>query len=109
MAVEVVQDSTAAKGTASRVGIGKIKHLDTGWLWIQDVVRAGVVTLKKIHGTVNPADLLTKPKSAAEAARLSISLGYSLVMRRKQESITGFVDNWLRSGSRDIAMVGRYW
>ena len=29
--VEVVQDSTAAKGTASRAGIGKIKHLDVGW------------------------------------------------------------------------------
>ena len=50
-AVEVVQDSTAAKGTASRIGIGKIKHLDTGWLWIQDVVRAGVVHLKKLQIT----------------------------------------------------------
>ena len=29
--VEVIQDSTAAKGTASRAGIGKIKHLDVGW------------------------------------------------------------------------------
>ena len=75
--IEVYQDSTAAKGTATRIGIGKIKHLDTGWLWIQDVMRVGFITLKKICGKVNLADLMTKPKSAAEAARLSDALGTS--------------------------------
>ena len=44
--VEVIQDSTQAKGAATRIGIGKIKHLDTGWLWIQEVVKAGVITLE---------------------------------------------------------------
>ena len=105
--VEVVQDSTAAKGTATRIGIGKIKHLDTGWLWIQEVVKAGVVTLEKINGKVNPADLLTKPKSAAEAARLASSLGYELVLRKrrtaegKEESLTGMVKRMMRGDRRD--------
>ena len=39
--VEIIGDSTAAKGTASRAGIGKIKHLDVGWLWIQATVKKG--------------------------------------------------------------------
>jgi hypothetical protein len=82
--VEVVQDSTAAKGTATRAGIGKVKHLDTGWLWIQDVVRAGLVVLRKINGKVNPADLMTKAKSAAEAERLTEALGYRLRFRRRK-------------------------
>jgi hypothetical protein len=96
--VEVVQDSTAAKGTASRIGIGKVKHLDTGWLWMQDVVKAGLITLRKIHGKVNPADLLTKPKSAAEAGRLADSLGFRLVMRKRKEgeTFTGMVRRWMR-------------
>ena len=107
--VEVVQDSTAAKGTATRIGIGKIKHLDTGWLWIQEVVRAGVVTLKKINGKVNPADLLTKPKSAAEAARLASSLGYELVLRKRrtteggEESFTGMVKRMMKGDRRTEA------
>ena len=101
--VEVVQDSTAAKGTATRIGIGKIKHLDTGWLWIQDVVKAGTVILKKIDGRINPADLMTKPKSAAEAARLSEVLGYRLVVRKRKEegeTYTGFVRRLMRGDRR---------
>ena len=105
--VEVVQDSTAAKGTATRIGIGKIKHLDTGWLWIQEVVKAGMVTLKKINGKVNPADLLTKPKSAAEAIRLTSALGYSLTIRKgrkaEDETFTGMVRRLMRGDRREEA------
>jgi hypothetical protein len=106
VSVEVIQDSTAAKGTASRIGIGKIKHLDTGWLWIQDAVKSGLVVLRKINGKVNPADLLTKPKSAAEAARLSEALGYWLVVRKVRgggsgENITGLVHRMLKGDRRD--------
>ena len=39
--VEVVQDSTAAKGMAPRAGIGKVKHLDIGWLWIREIKLEG--------------------------------------------------------------------
>ena len=79
--IEIITDSTAAKGTASRIGIGKIKHLDVGWLWIQELVKRGQVVLGKINGKVNPGDLMTKPKSAAEAARLTEAVGYELVIR----------------------------
>jgi hypothetical protein len=108
VSIEIVQDSTSAKGTASRIGIGKIKHLDTGWLWIQDAVKSGLVVLRKINGKVNPADLLTKPKSAAEAARLSEALGYRLVIRKAKEgdsaeTITGLVQRLLRGDRRDDA------
>ena len=41
--IEVITDSSAALGTASRIGIGKIKHLDVGWLWIQDLVKQGKI------------------------------------------------------------------
>jgi hypothetical protein len=104
VAVEVVQDSTAAKGTMSRAGIGKMKHLDTGWLWVQDAVRSGLITLRKINGKVNPADLRTKPKSAAEATRLTSSLGYELTMKKRSvewETFTGMVRRWMKGDRRD--------
>ena len=53
-------DSSAAKGIASRRGVGKIKHLATRTLWVQEHVASGRVRLKKILGTENPADVMTK-------------------------------------------------
>ena len=47
-------------GMSRRLGIGKIRHLDTSLLWIQAKVRSGDILLGKIAGVENPADALTK-------------------------------------------------
>ena len=102
--MEVIQDSTAAKGTASRAGIGKIKHLDVGWCWIQGTVERGEITLIKIDGKINPADLLTKPKSAKEMARLSEALAYAMPTRkqeREEEAGVMEVAKWMMECNRE--------
>ena len=53
-------DSSAAMGICGRQGLGKLRHLDTHTLWVQQAVRSRRFELKKIDGKVNPADLLTK-------------------------------------------------
>ena len=53
-------DSSAAKGIAERDGIGRVRHLEVGVLWIQEKLKAGDFRLRKVLGTKNPADLLTK-------------------------------------------------
>ena len=53
-------DATAAIGIARRRGMGKIRHLDTTDLWVQEVVRSGRVELLKVLGSENPADMFTK-------------------------------------------------
>ena len=53
-------DSSAAIGICSRQGLGKVRHLDTYTLWIQQAVRTGRVAIKKVHGEANPADIFTK-------------------------------------------------
>ena len=58
--VRVWTDSSAAIGVCSRQGLGKLRHLDTHTLWVQQALRAKRVQLCKIDGEVNPADLLTK-------------------------------------------------
>ena len=58
--VRVWTDSSAAIGICSRQGLGKVRHLDTHTLWVQQAVRVGRIDLRKISGESNPADLLTK-------------------------------------------------
>jgi hypothetical protein len=58
--VRVYADSSAAIGICSRSGIGRVRHLAVGQLWIQEKVRSGDIELLKVLGTDNPADLLTK-------------------------------------------------
>ena len=63
-------DATAAMGVAQRVGLGKLRHLDTQTLWLQQAVRQKRVGLSKVLGTSNPADLMTKYTDAATLERM---------------------------------------
>jgi hypothetical protein len=58
--IEVKEDSSAAKGIASRRGLGKLKHVDIKELWIQEKVGNGDLKITKVPGTINLADALTK-------------------------------------------------
>ena len=53
-------DASAALGIVQRKGVGKIRHLHTGSLWIQEHQGRNTVTFHKVKGTLNPADLFTK-------------------------------------------------
>ena len=53
-------DATAAIGICRRRGLGKIRHLSVGDLWIQDKIKCRDFRLFKVLGTENPADLFTK-------------------------------------------------
>ena len=119
--IELHQDSTAAKGVASRLGIGKIKHLEVGWFWLQDAVRKGDLVLKKICGKINPADVLTKPKSIAEMIRLTDALWFEIRIRKQRPGdidrdggFTGFVKRLMRGaedggGDREDTMMWWEW
>ena len=43
-----------------RLGVGKVRHLDTSLLWVQQHVRSGDVVVEKVAGPDNPGDALTK-------------------------------------------------
>ena len=58
--LEVLADSSAAIGICRRTGIGKVRHLAVGQLWVQERVRGGDFALTKHPGEQNPADMLTK-------------------------------------------------
>jgi len=72
--VRVWTDSSAAIGICSRQGLGKLRHLDTHTLWIQQAVRTGRISLRKVPGLANPADLLTKHSLSRERLRDLVKL-----------------------------------
>ena len=57
--IEVKVDSSAAQAFTHRRGVGRMKHIDTRFLWLQDLIAAGGVKLKKIPRAQNLADTLT--------------------------------------------------
>ena len=60
MQVRIHADSAAAIGICRRSGIGRVRHLAVGQLWVQEGLRRGDFTLWKVQGDHNPADILTK-------------------------------------------------
>jgi len=53
-------DSNAAIGSAKRMGVGKIRHLELRELWIQEQVSLKRINLSKVLGAENQADVMTK-------------------------------------------------
>ena len=62
--IVVCTDSSAAKGIASRRGLGKVRHIELSELWLQDQVARGRISIVKIAGEDNFSDSLTKHASA---------------------------------------------
>ena len=53
------------------------------FLWLQEVVRDRRLEVRKVHGTDNPADVLTKPKSASEVVVVLPARHMNLIARAK--------------------------
>ena len=59
--ITVLTDSSAAKSMATRFGATKrTRHIELRFLYLQHLIRDGIVKLQKVQGTQNIADLLTK-------------------------------------------------
>ena len=59
-------DASAALGIIGRTGLGKLRHIDTSYLWSQQESIKRKLKLNKVKGTENPADMNTKGLSGDE-------------------------------------------
>ena len=50
VSIELGLNSSAAKGAIGRLGLGKVRHLETGLLWISRFVDRQVFKIKKLCG-----------------------------------------------------------
>ena len=58
--IRMRSDASAAIGITKRLGLGKVRHLSVADLWIQQKIRREEMTIEKLDGEKNPADLMTK-------------------------------------------------
>ena len=78
MSSEVFTDSAAALGISQRAGIGKVRHLRTQGLWVQEARLSGRLQYRKVLGTKNPSDILTKHVPADLLERHIETMGMTL-------------------------------
>ena len=62
-------DASAALGIIHRLGLGKLRHIDTSALWVQQAARSKLIEYEKVPGELNPADILTKHLAGEPSAR----------------------------------------
>ena len=64
--IVIETDASAGKGIALRLGAGKLKHIETQYLWSQKVFYDKFVEIKKIPRGENAADIGTRHCTAKE-------------------------------------------
>ena len=69
-------DSNTGLSIASRHGLGRVKHVDTVFLWVQDAVNSGRIALGKKQTADMLADMLTKPLEQARVRFLLERMNY---------------------------------
>ena len=68
-------DASAARAIAQRLGVGKVKHIQTRYLWLQEKVDTKQLEIASIPSADNHSDVLTKHVPAAVLERHLVTLG----------------------------------
>lgn len=64
LSIRIWMDATAGAAIGSRRGLGKVKHIHTVFLWVQQYVTQKLITISKVSATENYADILTEAVTA---------------------------------------------
>ena len=103
-------DSAAAKGMLLRDGVGAVKHLDVRSLWVQQERHNGL-KIKKVAGTVNPADLCTKdhPQKKFEELRSQCGMADCKMIDGYEEHNAMAIEYECRGGNARRASTRARW
>jgi hypothetical protein len=58
----------------ARLGVGKVRHIEVKYLWVQEKVRERILSIKKISTDDNRADMMTKALDPARHSKLTKTL-----------------------------------
>jgi hypothetical protein len=84
LSINLIFDATAGAAMSSRRGLGRVKHVHTAFLWIQNYVTNGLIKLTKKHTSENLADILTKPVTATLMGQMMDLMGFRYVAGRSK-------------------------
>ena len=88
-AVVVDSDSTSAKAFASRLGLGKQRHVQTRYLWIQERVALKHFEIRKVATADNVSDILTKAIDGRTLRRHMDAMCYRDVPKHRLQKAVG--------------------
>eukprot|EP00971_Amphidinium_carterae_P297297 5906229-Amphidinium_carterae.1 len=71
-------DASSALAISERQGVGRLRHVQAKYLWLQDQVMEGRITVCKIAGVMNPADIGTKYLAQRELYKCGKAIGLFL-------------------------------
>ena len=80
--VKLATEASAAHGIANRWRLGKVRHVETCQLWLQQKVANGEV--ENVEGTENPADALARHLGDEDTKKLVERVG-GVVMQGRHE------------------------
>jgi len=83
----IYADSSAAVAIAKRKGAGKLRHINVSSLWVQERQDRKDLDYRKVLGTDNPADMMTKH-----------------LLREPLDKCMGQLNQWRRSGRAKTAL-----
>ena len=101
LTLKIRTDSSAAKGFATRRGLGRQRHVSIRFLWLQDKVSKGELKVVKVGTADQLADFLTKPVTARWLAEKSPELGLEFRDGRSLYNV-----DWFPDGRWILQMVG---
>ena len=84
VAVTIESDSNAAKGTVNRVGLGKARHIQTRYLWLQERVAENHLKVVHVPGKQNGSDVLTKSVPGTQMHKTMLKSGYVYLTDRSK-------------------------
>ena len=82
--IKMRSDSSAGRSISLRKGTGKVRHLQVKYLWIQDALFEKRLTVEKVKGVDNPADIGTKYLMSHEVQAVAEKYGFVMKPREKR-------------------------
>ena len=74
----IVCDSLSCRAFSQRQGVGKLKHINVKYLWLQQKVKEGALCMEGVPTILNLADLGIKGLAKARRAFLMFLIGLFL-------------------------------
>ena len=102
--ITVKSDASAAIGIGSRVGIGKVRHIEVTQLWVQEKVAKREIAIHKVATEDNLADALTKAVDAHVIQKHV--LGTNAQMMSDRHPLTRVIDNDEGGAIKDEEQIG---
>eukprot|EP00971_Amphidinium_carterae_P343593 6483429-Amphidinium_carterae.1 len=90
--IKMHTDSSAARGVALRKGIGRLRHLHTPLLWLQERVAKRDMEVFKCRGDQNIADLGTKDLGREKMEGFLKMIGFHFEEGRHQMALDAAID-----------------